>query len=251
MFRRPSSLVLLAVLGACAPAAPPASPAAAPSPVRELLGPDLPLSAFIDSAALHQALLAAPPAPAEFRLKPLYVVVYDSTGALKDVKMMSERQFPAEYGRRMVELLRANVRPRIAATKPSVNHVWLQSGSSPRIEVQLALVEARPKLSNTATISRAMTTVAERLQQANPGLAGSQLTVEVSMLVSDEGVPEEPKILRSSGNFAVDRDLVTLARSMRFTPATVDGYAVKVHVRVPVTIIIPQPRQPSTNGPRR
>lgn len=76
MIRTLSSLALLATLGACATAAPAAGPAPEPRPTFV----KLPVSAFIDSAALHRALFAAPPAPAEFRLKPLYVVVYDSTG---------------------------------------------------------------------------------------------------------------------------------------------------------------------------
>jgi len=246
MFRRSSVLVLLAVLGACAPAAPATAPAAAPSPVRALLGPKLPLSAFVDSAALHQALLAAPSAPADFRLKPLYVVVYDSTGALKTVRTMSERQFPAEYGRRMVELLRASVRPRITATKLTVNYVWLQSGSSPRIAVEEDLVEARPRLANTATISRELTRAVGRLQQSDPGLAGRNLTAQVAMMVSEEGVPEEPRIERSTGNVYVDREVIAVARSMRFFPASLSGYTVRVLVQIPVTLVFPEPRPPAT-----
>jgi hypothetical protein len=246
MIRTLSCLSLLGVLGACA-AAP---PTAAPAPARRPEIVELPVSAFIDSAALHQALLAAPPAPAEFRLKPLYVVVYDSTGALKEVRTMGERQFPVEYGRQMVELLRANVRPRIAATKPSVNYVWLQSGSSPRIAVDEALVEARPRLQNTSAVSRELSRASERLQRANPGLAGRSVTAQVAMRVSEEGVPEDPRLSQSTGNIQIDREIMGVAHTMRFAPANLSGYTVKVLVQLPITLTFPQaPQQPQPGMP--
>jgi hypothetical protein len=244
MLRTLSSLALLAMLGACAAAAP-----AAPAPQRRSSFIKLPVSAFIDSAALHQALLAAPPAPAEFRLKPLYMVVYDSTGALKDVNTISERQFPAEYGRQMVELLRANVRPRVAATKPSVNYVWLQSGSSPRIALEELLVEVRPRLQNTGAVTRELARASERLQRSNPGLAGRSVTARVSMRVSEDGVPEEPRLGQSTGSIPIDREIMGVAQLMRFAPASLSGYAVKSLVQLPITLTFP-PQQSQPASPR-
>lgn len=168
---------------------------------------------------------------------------------------MSERQFPAEYGRQMVELLRVNVRPRITATKPSVNYVWLESGSSPRIAVVDDLVEARPRLQNTSAVSRELTRASERLQRADPGLAGRSVTAQVTMRVSEEGMPEEPMLSQSTGNVQIDREVFGVAHSMRFAPASLNGYAVKVLVQLPVTLTFhqpqpqPQPGMPATPRP--
>ena len=244
MIRTLSSLALIVMLGGCAAAAPAAAPATALAPERRPTFANLPVSAFIDSAALHRALLAAPPAPAEFRLKPLYVVVYDSTGGLKDVKTVSERHFPAEYGRQMVELLRANVRPRVAATRPSVNYVWLQSGSSPRIAVEEGLVEVRPRLQNTSAVTRELSRASERLQRSNPGLAGRSVTASVSMRVTQEGVPEEPRLSQSTGNIQIDREIIGVAHSMRFAPASLNGYPVSVLIELPITLAFNPPQQP-------
>lgn len=246
MIRAFSSLAFLSVLGACAAAAPPSAPA----PERTPPIARLPVSAFIDSAALHQALLAAPAAPAEFRLRPIYVVAYDKTGALEEVRVMSERQFPAEYGRRMVELLRANVRPRTISSKPAVNYVWMESGSSPRIAVVADLVEVRPRLQNTATVTRELSRASERLVRANPGLAGRSVTAQVAMRVTEEGMPEEPRLAQSTGSIEIDREIIGVARSMRFAPASLNGYPVKVLVQLPVTLTFQQPQpQPQPGMP--
>jgi TonB family protein len=243
MIRTLSSLALFTALGACAAAAPGANPA----PARSAPEPTLPVATFIDSVALHQALLAAPPAPAGFRLRPLFRVAYDSTGVLKEVSTYSTTHFPAEYGRQMVEMLRAHVRPRITSARESWNTVWLQSGSSPKIAVLSNAVEVKPALVNTADISRELQRVSQRLQRLDPGLAGQQRTAGVSMRVSEEGVPEEPTVRRSTGSFQIDREILNVARLMRFSPATVNEYPVRVFVQIPITVVFTEQRPAPSN----
>ncbi|HEX8209183.1 MAG TPA: energy transducer TonB [Longimicrobium sp.] len=247
MIRTLSFLALLSVLGACASTAPSARRAPAEKVV---LVPRLPVSAFIDSAALHQALLAAPPAPAGFRLRPLFRVAYDSTGALKEVETISRTHFPQEYGQQMVELLRAHVRPRITTGKEEWNTVWLQSGRSPKIVAIPAVVTVRPRVANTAVVTRELTRVSQRLQQLNSTLAGRQFTAGVSMLVSEEGVPEEPRIERSTGDVQIDREILNVARMMRFTPGMVEEYPVKITVQIPISLVFPLPSVAPNGTPR-
>ena len=230
-------LALAVVLGACTQT----GPGAGPRPKREAAEPKLALSAFIDSAGLHQALLAAPPAPADFALKPLFSVRYDSTGVLEEVEPISRRYFPAEYGRQMVEILRTHVRPRITATKETWYTVWLQSGSSPKIALLPELTEVRPVLANGPAIVRALDFASQRLQEARPELAGRRLTARVTMRVTDEGLTEALRLNMGTGDPHTDREILTIARSLRFTPASLEGHPVTVLATLPITISIPRP----------
>jgi TonB family protein len=247
MKRSLALLVAAALLGGCAAATPPATTPAGPA-ARRPADPDppLPLSAFVDSTGLHQALLNGPLTPPDFKLRPIFSVEYDSAGVLESVEPVSTRLIPAEYGRTMAALLRTHVAPRLATPRESLQRVWLQSGPSPRIQVLGSAVEARPILNNRLVVARELESVVLRILQTRPGLAGRRFPAEVRMRVTETGLPESAALVRSTSDYEIDRALITVARTMRFSPARLDEYPVKVLVVVPIILHFPETQQPAT-----
>jgi TonB family protein len=250
MKRALAALFAASLLAGCAGTPPAAGPSASrpAAAARRPADPDppLPVAAFIDSAALYQALLGAPLAPADFKRRPLFSVEYDSTGALKSVEPASARLIPAEYGRTMAALLRAHVAPRLARPRETFQRVWLQSGPTPKIEVLGNAVAVRPDINNRGVVARELGFVVQRLLQARPGLAGRRATAQVRMRVSDAGLPESSVLERSTGDSEMDRAIISVARTMRFSPARLDEYPVRVLVTVPITLVFPDPLSPPT-----
>ncbi len=232
-------LLAASLLGAGAASAQGSRPAPPKAPADP--DPPLPVAAFIDSAALHQALLAAPLAPREFKLKPIFMVRYDRAGALQGVDPISDRLIPAEFGRAMAALLRAHVRPSLDPARESEQRVWIQSGPTPKIAVIADIVEARPQLSNRGSVGTALAGSVQRLLRERPYLAERRVSSIVSMRVSEDGKPENPVLRQTTGEPEIDREILIIARTMRFVPATLDGYPVKVTVTVPVNLQFPAP----------
>ena len=249
MMKRPLALLVAASLlaGCTAPA-----PASKPSPTKNTEDQDspLPVAAFIDSAALHQALLSAPLAPADFKLRTLFSVRYDSTGTLQTVVPVWSRAFPAEYGRTMSELLRAHVKPSIPTRRETWQRVWLQSGPTPKIAVLGGAVEARPTLNNRGVVGRELNAAVQRLLQIRPGLTGQQVTGEVTMRVTEDGRATDALLRRSTGDSEVDREILSVARFMRFSPARIDGYPVSSMIRVPISFVFTGPMDQPPAGVR-
>lgn len=228
-----STFATLAVLGACASAS-----AGGPG---KALEPEtaLPVAAFIDSAALHQALLGAPPVPEVLTRMPLFSVVYDSTGALAKVEPLSYLVIPPVWGDTIAAILRRHVAPRLPTRKPVVEYVWLVSGPSPRIAVIDDMVEVRPQLLNDWEVTRTIESLAARIGASRAYDRGREFRAILSMRVDQRGMPEAPSLARSSGNVEINRELVALAAKMRFQPAQLSGYPVKVIVSIPITIVVP------------
>lgn len=237
-----ATLATLAFLGACA-----SVPAGGGAGRASRESPRLPVSAFIDSAALHQALLSAPSVPATLTRRALFSVVYDSTGALEEVEPFSRTVIPEEWGATVAALLRRHTAPRLATGKSSSQVVALVTGASPKIEVLREVTEVKPVLLNGSLIARQLREVASRLVGAYG--AGTEFVAVVSMRVDETGVPVAPIIYRSTGQPAVDREILTVAGRMRFQPALVAGYPVKVLTSLPVSLVIPGPSVPA--GPPR
>jgi TonB family protein len=232
------TLATLAILGACA------STGGGRAPQMPEIETALPVAAFIDSAALHQALLGAPPVPATLTRRALFRVVYDSTGALREVEPLSRTGIPEEWGATVAGLLRRHATPRIATGKSSSQLVGLVTGASPAISVVETVVEAKPVLLNGPFVARQLSEVARRL--AGTYGAGREFHAVVSMRVDEAGVPVEPVIYRSTGQPPVDREILAVAGRMRFRPAQISGYPVTTLVSLPINMIIPEPSLPSS-----
>jgi hypothetical protein len=240
--RIPCTLATLAALGACASAG---GAGKAPEP-----DTTLPVAAFIDSAALHQALLGAPPVPATLKQQPLFSVAYDSTGVLTEVEPLSDVIIPPVWGDTIAAILRRHVSPRLTTRKPIVEYVWLVSGPSPRIAVMDDPVELRPQLLNGPEVTRAVEALATKLSRTSLDARGREFRAILTVRVNQQGAPEAPLLFRSSGSVAVDREIVALAALMCFQPARLWEYPVRVLVSMPITIVVP-PSEPVTGSAGR
>lgn len=100
---------------------------------------------------------------------------------------------------------------------------------------------------NGSLIARQLREVASRLTGAYG--AGTEFVAVVSMRVEETGMPVAPIIYRSTGQPPVDREILTIAGKMRFQPAQLSGYPVKVLISQPINLVIPGPSVPA--GPPR
>jgi periplasmic protein TonB len=67
-------------------------------------------------------------------------------------------------------------------------------------------------------------------------------TVELWILVSEDGRPARITVHRSSGNARLDNFAMSVAGAMRFTPGTRDGKPTSVFVNIPLILTPPPPR---------
>ena len=65
--------------------------------------------------------------------------------------------------------------------------------------------------------------------------AGIQGRVVIHVLVNEEGVPVDTKVLQSLGNSGCDEAAIDAIMKTRFTPATQRGRAVKFWMSIPIT----------------
>jgi TonB family protein len=98
-------------------------------------------------------------------------------------------------------------------------------------------------------VARELGFVVQRMLQTRPGLAGRRATAQVRMRVSETGLPESSVLERSTGDSEMDRAIISVARTMRFSPARLDEYPVRVLVTVPVTLVFPDPLMSPAGAP--
>jgi hypothetical protein len=166
----------------------------------------------------------------------LFLVRYDTTGVLREVRAIVRRPLPGGYDSAMVSLLRAHLVPRLSIRRATGETLWLRSGNEPRI----AVVEARevmPSLTNTGALKLAMEAAVQRLLAANPQLAGYETTRHVSFSIGADGVPLGEITVRGGGDSDVDQEIKGIVRSMRFRPATIEGIPVDVDLELPITLV--------------
>lgn len=196
----------------------------------------LALAEFVDSAALHQALAAAPPAPAGAPRRHLFWVRYDSTGALETVRAHVRAPSPGGYDSTMVALLRPHLRPQLARGRGAGEVLWLRPGSSPRISVLKSASEEQPRLTNMDALQSRMEAAAKRLVAGWPELAGREGTGVVGFTISDAGIPTGARYLSGPRSPEFQREIVAIVEAMRFRPALIEGVPVETRAELPITL---------------
>jgi len=224
--------------------------AAAPVAAQSDEEPPLPLSAFVDSAALHQALRAAPPAPADFKRKLILTVTLDTLGGTPAVEVVGKRYVPPAYADTMAALMRAHLRPQGRIAEARMERVWLRSGSEPYVGLVAGVIEVRPMISNRSAVMVEMDRAVVAILARRPDLAGRTSRVFLRMRINEEGVPEHVEVTRGSDLLAIG-EAGRVAQRMRFRPAQLDGYPVSVLVELPLEFKFPEPAVPGAGGARR
>lgn len=91
-------------------------------------------------------------------------------------------------------------------------------------------VTTKPQLSNRAAVARALET-----NYANAArTAEAEGTVTLRLAIDTQGVPGSITVVRST-NPDFNRAAINVIRSMRFTPAMLNGMSVAVRIELPVT----------------
>jgi TonB family protein len=230
--RIPSAFAALVALGACASGG---GARGAPGPL-----PPLRVSTFIDSAALHQALLSAPPVPSGLPERALFTVSYDSTGTLKEVNAFYHPLLQREWGDTMSALLRRHLAPRLPARKAAFEFLGLASGPSPRIEVLEYRVDARPVIANGEAVARELRSFGQRLRDNKEYKPGERFRATLAVLMDPEGNTMMARVRTGTGKVDVDAAFRRIAEQMRFQPAQFSGYPVPIRATIPFEIIVPE-----------
>lgn len=188
-----------------------------------------PLSTYVDSAALHAAVAAAPAGP-----RSLYWIQFDSTGALEEVRSLDCSGGASEYRDGLAGLLRTHARPVHETRKPTGVSVWLTAGPSARVQVARRVREHRPELANMDDVADTMYRVTQRLVRQLPALRGRMAEVTAKFQIDEKGVPAQSRILTQLGIPEIDDGIHDIVDAMRFRPGMINRCPVPVLVEVPI-----------------
>lgn len=199
-----------------------------------------PLSALVDSAGLVRALTALPVPELPSGMLPIFIVSFDSSGAVKQVEPLG--QLPASYADPVVAAIRAHLRPQAASGRAVDLQLRAVAGPEPLVErAQLVRVDP-PRLSNDAAVAGEMERVIASFVSQRGTVSRAAYRAEVSFRVLEDGSVDtlSIQVSRSTEEAGLDHEAARIARVMRFRPATAEGRPVKVRVAVPLTFRMPR-----------
>lgn len=203
--------------------------------------PPLPLSAYVDSAALHQALRATlPPPPLTRGDQLLFQVSYGDSGELEEVESLACRPPAGEYQKEMAALLRAHVRTQMEKRERDGTILRVQGGPRPRLEIARDVREDRPELIERDELRRRMDAIARRIVTQHPELKRHMSEGVLRMRIDESGAVVAPTLIQRSNLDAINAGYLEVANSMRFRPAMINRCPVMVLVELPVTFYFPR-----------
>ena len=195
-----------------------------------LAGDDRPLTAYVDSAALHAALSVIAPLPGE-EVAPVFTVEFGADGAL--VHIEPAPSLAREYADEVVKALTAHVRRQRSTGASTSIHLHVIAGPAPRIARVEPAAVTPPAVSNMGRIA-ALLEDAMRVHRAQlEGLGGGRTAV-VDLRVLENGRVEDARIVASTGSAVLDREALKVAARARFRPAMLNGRAVRVRAVLPL-----------------
>jgi hypothetical protein len=189
----------------------------AQAPPRTTNSDQLPVSAFLDSAALVRSLGALSVPEQSRELPPLFNVRFDSTGAVEIVESVLEHT-PASYAEPVASVIRTHVRADPSFGSMSA-FLLVIAGPEPYVERKQILV-ASPHPTNMALMSRASHGVLQSFHsRRDPASLVSEYPVQLKFRVQGGGSVDASTItlLSSSGDPELDREALQLASGIRFT----------------------------------
>lgn len=229
-FRASSAVLLVAsvLLALAAPAAPGVAQKAGATP------PDTApsVSLYLDSAAAVRALAALPAPELPDSIPPLFSLDFDTTGAVDTVYGVFH-QLPAAFTDTVVSILRAHARRQ--APFPDPSGFYFRVAAGPGASIAVTNVEMwSPELSNRSEVGRLLSRVSAQHREA----VGQGATVRLKFRVLAQGTVEQGsvQVLTSTGDDALDRDMVAVAHQIRFRSARVERIPVHVSVVLPMTV---------------
>ena len=195
-----------------------------------LAGDDRPLTAYVDSAALHAALSGIAP-PAGEEAGHVFTLEFGLDGALVHVEPFSG--LARGYAEEVVKALTAHARRQRASGASSSIHLHVVAGPSPRIARVDPAAVTPPAVSNLGRIAALLEDAVRVYRAQLEGLGGGRTAV-VDMRVLENGRVEDVRIASSTGSPVLDQQALKVAARARFRPATLGGRPVRVRAVLPL-----------------
>jgi TonB family protein len=197
---------------------------------------ELTLAQVVDSARLTDEVrqLAGRPVSGAS----VYVVGYDSTGAVEDVYVLG-RDSHADSA--VAAVLRRLVSPRLEPRTYESLYVRAEWGGTATLATYHPRKEREPQVQNRGTLAQLFGDVGSRFTLV---LRPQGETVELRIRVDEAGNPLDIHVSRRTGLPALDQAVLDVARRIRFRPAMIDDIPVRVWVTLPITIMpapVPDP----------
>lgn len=214
-------------------------PVLAPAAGAQALPEEPPLSAFLDSAALVHAAAALPAPNLPQGTMPLFLVSFDSTGAVKQVETFNP--LPASYAEPVLAAIRAHLKPQAPSRQPIYTYLRVVAGPEPVVDRPELRRFDDPRLTNAGTLARALEQAITSFASEGGSEIRAAYRAEVSFRVLEDGTADTlgVELSRSTGNAGLDREAVRIVRLARFRPATLEGRPVKAMVSLPLTFSMP------------
>ncbi len=198
-----------------------------------LAGDDRPLTAYVDSAALHDALSRIPPLAGD-EVAHVFTLEFGPDGALLHVEPFSG--LTGGYAEEVVKALTAHARRQRASGLPTSIHLHVAAGPSPRIARVDPSAVTPPAVSNMGRIA-ALLEDAVRAHGAQLERLGRRTAV-VDMRVLENGRVEDVRMESSTGSPLLDQQALKVAARARFRPAMLNWRPVRVRVVLPLSFLL-------------
>ncbi|MDQ3557002.1 MAG: TonB family protein [Gemmatimonadota bacterium] len=188
------------------------------------------LSQVVDSAALHVALASVATAGED---SALFSIAYAKDGRVEKVYLALGRMPVASTAAAMVAI-EEHLLPLAPSKQGSGGYLRLIGGTSPRVEVPRFTYTCAPRAANPQFIASLLAQALSRLPESIRRLPPERMIATVTFIISREGVPEEVRLVRSSGFAEMDREAVQVVGQGRFHPAQIDGQPVAATATQPL-----------------
>ncbi|HEX5725340.1 MAG TPA: energy transducer TonB [Longimicrobiaceae bacterium] len=181
------------------------------------------VSAVLDSAAVVRALADVPAPTLPHGVPPLFRIAFADSGRVETVEPVTG-EIPADYARRVVEAIRASLKPQGWPERDAEFFLRVVAGPQP-VVARPASVGPEPRLLNVSEFIDLQAEAARRLA-GRFRLDRYEVVVKLRVLPDGSVAPESVVVVTSSREPELDEEAVRIARRMRFAPREVDGVPV-------------------------
>lgn len=211
-----------------------AAPAAAQENAAALAERGQPVSVYLDSAAAVQALAALPVPELPGGIPPLFLLAFDSTGAV-DMAEGVYTELPAAFAGPVASILRAHARRQSPSDDPP--GVYLRIAAGPGAGISRAEVtETAPEWLNRSFAVDLLEPVLRRREAAVGRDTVRSVSVEARVLADGSVDPASVKLLGSTGDGEIDGSVAAVVHQLRFRPGSVEGIPAPFFVTVPFNV---------------
>jgi len=195
-----------------------------------------PIEMLVDSATLARAVSTIPAPRLPAGIRPIFMLVFDSTGSIETVEPLFD-SIPLADAAPVVAALRSSVRRQLSRGVVRAYLVRVVAGPTPLIDVP-RVKHTRP-VGDMRALRGSLEGLATRLGRHRETSRGNALGVMVKMRVLADGSiePGSIQLTKSSGVEWVDAGVLERVTKLTFRPGEVDGVPIKEWVTLPIILM--------------